>query len=210
MSSFTQQQIESGLLLPIVEEFYTLQGEGYHTGKAAYFIRIGGCDVCCQWCDVKVSWNPDIHPLVDINQIVTNAAAQPAKAVVVTGGEPLLYDLTLLCSELKKQQIATFIETSGSASLSGQWDWICLSPKKNKEPLPEMLAAANELKVVIDRTLDFDWAERFATQVPPHCRLYLQPEWSVYNEIIAPLVDYIMQHPKWNISLQSHKFMHIP
>lgn len=210
MSSFTQQQIESGLLLPIVEEFYTLQGEGYHTGKAAYFIRIGGCDVCCQWCDVKVSWNPDIHPLVDINQIVANAAAQPAKAVVVTGGEPLLYDLNLLCSELKKQQIATFIETSGSAPLSGQWDWICVSPKKNKEPLPEMLAAANELKVVIDRTIDFEWAERFASLVSPSCRLYLQPEWSVYNDIIAPMVDYIMQHPKWNISLQSHKFMHIP
>lgn len=210
MSSFTQQQIESGLLLPIVEEFYTLQGEGYHTGKAAYFIRIGGCDVCCQWCDVKVSWNPDIHPLVNIEQIVENAAAQPAKAVVVTGGEPLLYDLNLLCSELKKHQIATFIETSGSAPLSGTWDWICLSPKKNKEPLPEMLAAANELKVVIDRSMDFAWAERFASLVSPECRLYLQPEWSVYNEIIAPLVDYIMQHPRWNISLQSHKFMHIP
>jgi len=201
---------ESGNALPIVEEFYSLQGEGYHTGKPAYFIRIGGCDVCCSWCDVKVSWDPKIHPTGTIEQIIAKATSYPAKAVVVTGGEPFIYDLTLLCAELKSKGFDTFVETSGSHPITGQWDWICISPKKNKAPLNDSLKHADELKVIIDKKLDFKWAEQNAAKVPESCRLYLQPEWSVYNEIVEDVVEYIKNHPQWNISLQAHKFMHIP
>lgn len=201
---------DSGNELPIVEEFYTLQGEGYHTGKAAYFIRIGGCDVCCSWCDVKVSWNPDIHKIGRVVDIVEKASTFPAKAVVVTGGEPALYNLQPLTDALREKGFQTFIETSGSSPLSGDWDWICLSPKKNKEPLPEFLEHAHELKIVIDKTLDFQWAEKFKQLVSPNCKLYLQPEWSVFDAVTPTIVQYVKDHPEWNISLQSHKFMHIP
>jgi len=200
----------TGLELPIVEEFYTLQGEGFHTGKAAYFIRVGGCDVCCSWCDVKVSWNPDIHALGRVEDIVAKATEYPAKAVVVTGGEPALYNLAPLTDALHAKGFQTFIETSGSSPLTGSWDWICLSPKKNKAPLTEFLCVANELKVVIDNKLDFAWAEMFKSQVSENCKLYLQPEWSVYRAVIPEIVNYIKSHPEWNASLQAHKFMHIP
>lgn len=203
-------EIKEGEALPIVEEFYTLQGEGYHTGKPAYFIRVGGCDVCCSWCDVKVSWNPDIHKIGKVDDIVNLAASYPAQAVVVTGGEPFLYDLNPLTSRLRKKNMHTFVETSGSSPLTGQWDWICLSPKKNKEPLPEFLENAHELKVIIDKEMDFEWAEKFRKLVSPTCKLYLQPEWSVYQDSISEIVEYVKNNPAWNVSLQAHKFMHIP
>jgi len=204
------KQFDSGRLLPLVEEFYTLQGEGYNTGRAAYFIRIGGCDVGCAWCDSKLSWDPMVFPPVPVDDIVARANAFPAKAVVVTGGEPSLYPLNYLCSELKKRNIQTFIETSGAYTLSGQWDWICLSPKRQQPPVDGIHMKADELKVIISERDDITWAEENATLVKTSCQLYLQPEWSRYNEVIPWLVDYVMWNPKWKISLQSHKFMHIP
>lgn len=201
---------EDGSLLPLMEDFYTIQGEGYHTGKAAYFIRLGGCDVGCHWCDVKESWNADHHPLTPIDSIVANAAAYPSKTVVVTGGEPLLYNLDLLTAQLQLKEIKTFIETSGAYPLSGKWDWICLSPKKFKAPRKEVIGAAGELKVIIFNKSDFEWAESYASQVSDSCKLYLQPEWSK-SDIMTPLiVEYVKNHPKWEISLQTHKYLNIP
>ncbi|MDP4226512.1 MAG: 7-carboxy-7-deazaguanine synthase QueE [Bacteroidota bacterium] len=205
-----EELMEKGELLPIVEDFYTIQGEGYHTGKAAYFIRIGGCDVGCSWCDSKVSWNPDVHPLVSTNDVIKRASEYPAKAVVVTGGEPLMYNLDYLCRGLKDKDIQTFIETSGSHPFSGEWDWVCLSPKKQSPPLEEFYSKADELKVIIMNEEDLQWAEENAEKVNHDCLLYLQPEWSHFKTIIPVLVDYVKQHPKWLISLQSHKFMRIP
>jgi len=201
---------DSGKVLPLVEDFYTIQGEGFHSGKPAYFIRIGGCDVCCNWCDVKISWNSKFHPAVDTDEIIRKALQTPAKAVVVTGGEPFIYQLDYLCTELKRNGISTFVETSGSHPHSGIWDWICLSPKKNKPPLEAIFPLANELKVIIEKDLDFSWAEENRKNISPDCKLFLQPEWSVYESIISKVADYVMLHPDWNISLQSHKFMHIP
>ena len=201
---------EDGTLLPLMEEFYTIQGEGYHTGKAAYFIRLGGCDVGCHWCDVKESWDAELHPLTAADTIIENAARHPSKAVVVTGGEPLLYNLDYLTQGLQAAGIKTFIETSGAYPLSGSWDWICLSPKKFKAPLPDVLAAAGELKVIIFNKSDFEWAEKHAALVSPNCRLYLQPEWSKATEMTPLIVDYVMEHPQWEISLQTHKYLNIP
>lgn len=201
---------DDGKTLPLVEDFYTIQGEGFNTGKPAYFIRIGGCDVCCNWCDVKISWNPTIHPAVATDIIIEKATSTPAKAVVVTGGEPFIYNLDYLCSELQKRNIHTFVETSGSHPLSGSWDWICLSPKKQKPPLDDYFSKAHELKVVLEKDLDFEWAEKNRAKVGENCKLFLQPEWSVYESIIGKVVDYVLEHPWWNVSLQSHKFMHIP
>jgi len=206
----TVKQFDDGRMLPLVEEFYTLQGEGYQTGRAAYFIRIGGCDVGCSWCDSKLSWNPEVFPPVRVDEIVERAAGFPAKAVVVTGGEPTLYPLDYLCAELKKREIQTFIETSGAYPLTGQWDWICLSPKRQQPPAEGIHMMADELKVIVSTPADFDWAEENAAKVKATCQLFLQPEWSVYNRIIPDIVDYIMQHPKWRVSLQAHKFMRIP
>ena len=201
---------EDGSFLPLMEEFYTIQGEGYHTGKAAYFIRLGGCDVGCHWCDVKESWDAGLHPLTAADTIIAHAGLHPSKAVVVTGGEPLLYNLDYLTKGLQAAGIKTFIETSGAYPLSGSWDWICLSPKKFKAPLPDVLAAAGELKVIIFNKSDFEWAEKHAALVSPNCRLYLQPEWSKATEMTPLIVDYVMQHPKWEISLQTHKYLNIP
>ncbi len=207
----TQQELLSqGRMLPLMEEFYSLQGEGAQTGKPAWFIRIGGCDVGCRWCDVKESWNADLHPLVSTDEIVNHAACCPAKAVVVTGGEPLQYNMDYLCQQLQSKGIKTFLETSGSEKLSGNWDWICLSPKRNAPPLADISALADELKVIIFDAEDLDWAEKNAALVKPDCKLLLQPEWSQYNKMIHQIVDYILEHPKWTISLQAHKFMHIP
>ena len=210
MKKFDIKIFEDGKKLPLMEEFYTIQGEGYHTGKPAYFIRLGGCDIGCSWCDTKLSWNPELHKLVEVEEIAMKAGTYPAKAVVVTGGEPLIYNLDFLCSELKKFNIKTFIETSGPYKLSGEWDWICLSPKKQNPPLPEIYAKANELKVIILSDNDFQWAEKNAKQVNKSCKLYLQPEWSRYKKIIPSIIEYVKNNPKWNISLQSHKFMNIP
>lgn len=196
--------------LPLVEEFYTLQGEGYHAGKAAYFIRIGGCDIGCSWCDSRFSWNPRIHPLVDTDEIIEHAVNSGAESVVVTGGEPLMWNLDYLCMGLKSKNISTFIETSGAYPLSGEWDWICLSPKRNMPPLDDICPVANELKVIIQTTDDFEWAEKYKLLVSPGCRLYLQPEWSRFEQITPAIVEFVKKNPAWRISLQIHKYMHIP
>ncbi len=202
--------LNEGKLLPLMEEFYTIQGEGFNTGKAAYFIRIGGCDVGCHWCDVKESWDANIHPLTSIEKIITNVLEWKAPSVVVTGGEPLIYNLDALTAELKKKNIETFIETSGAYKLSGNWDWICLSPKKTMTPLPEVYAKANELKVIVFNQHDFKWAEEQAAKVGKDCFLYLQPEWSKHIELIPQIIEYVKNNPKWMISLQTHKYMNIP
>lgn len=199
-----------GTLLPLMEEFYTIQGEGFHSGKAAYFIRLGGCDVGCHWCDVKESWDAELHPLTHADKIVENAEKYPGKAVVVTGGEPLIYNLDYLTSELQKRGIKTFIETSGAYPLSGTWDWICLSPKKFKSPRPDIAPKAGELKVIVFNRSDFLWAEEHAALVSENCKLYLQPEWSKSSEITPLIIDYVMQNPRWEISLQTHKYLNIP
>jgi organic radical activating enzyme len=200
----------AGLLLPLVEEFYSLQGEGFHTGKAAYFIRIGGCDVGCSWCDSRFSWNPDLHPLVETDSIIRNVVNSGTDSVVVTGGEPLMWNLDYLCMSLKKEKIHTFLETSGAYPLSGIWDWICLSPKRNMPPVPEICSSADELKVIIQDISDIEWAEKYRGLVSKNCALFLQPEWSRFEQIIPVIVDYIKKNPLWRVSLQSHKYMHIP
>jgi len=201
---------DDGTLLPLMEEFYTIQGEGYHTGKAAYFIRLGGCDVGCHWCDVKESWDAELHALTPADTIAQNADKFPSKAVVVTGGEPLIYNLDYLTQQLKQKGIKTFVETSGAYPLSGEWDWICLSPKKFKGPTASVSAKADELKVIVFNKSDFEWAEQHAALVSPNCKLYLQPEWSKSKEMTPLIVDYVMNNPRWEISLQTHKYLNIP
>jgi 7-carboxy-7-deazaguanine synthase len=196
--------------LPVMEAFYTLQGEGFHQGRAAYFIRLGGCDVGCFWCDVKESWDAAAHPQLKIEDIVSQASAAPGRLAVITGGEPLMHSLDELTHALHQKGFETNIETSGSSPLSGEWDWICLSPKKFKAPLPEVVGAANELKVVIYNKHDFAWAEKWAVLVNPSCKLYLQPEWSKAAEITPLLVDYIKAHPQWELSVQVHKYINVP
>jgi organic radical activating enzyme len=193
-----------------MEAFYSIQGEGYHQGKAAYFIRLAGCDVGCVWCDVKESWDASAHPHFRVEEIVRQAASHPSRLAVVTGGEPLLHDCTELTTLLRKAGFQTNIETSGSSPISGDWDWICLSPKKFKFPLPEVVPFANELKVVIFNTSDFKWAENYAAQVSPDCKLYLQPEWEKAAVITPLIIDYIKENPKWELSLQIHKYIHVP
>lgn len=201
---------EDGSSLPLMEEFYTIQGEGYNTGKAAYFIRLGGCDVGCHWCDVKESWDATVHPLTAADTIVDNAKIHPGKAVVITGGEPLMYNLDYLTQSLQENGIKTFIETSGAYPLSGKWDWICLSPKKFKSPRPDVTPFADELKVIVFNKSDFKWAEKYAKTVPSTCKLYLQPEWSKHLEVLPLIIDYVKQNPRWEISLQTHKYLNIP
>jgi organic radical activating enzyme len=193
-----------------MEAFYTLQGEGFHTGKAAYFIRLGGCDVGCVWCDVKESWDASKHPHQSVEQIVQDAQQFPGRMVVITGGEPLMHNLDALTAALHHAGFSINIETSGSSPLSGQLDWICVSPKKFKAPLPEVLEKAHELKVVVFNKSDFEWAEKHAAMVPAHCKLYLQPEWDKRNEMTPLIVSYIQQHPQWQLSLQTHKYIGVP
>lgn len=200
-------------MLPVMESFYTLQGEGYHQGKAAYFIRLGGCDVGCVWCDVKDSWDAEKHPKHSIDAIVAKALAetnQHPSIAVITGGEPLMHPLGVLTQALKAAAFQTNIETSGSHPLSGEWDWICLSPKKFKAPLPEILPLAHELKVVIFNKHDFEWAEQYAAQVSPDCKLYLQPEWDKAASVTPLIIDYIKANPQWGLSLQTHKYINVP
>ena len=202
--------LNEGKLLPLMEEFYTIQGEGFNTGKASYFIRIGGCDVGCHWCDVKESWDANLHPLTPTTQIVENVIESKAPAAVVTGGEPLIYNLVELTKLLKEKNIKTYIETSGSYDLSGYWDWICLSPKKTMLPKEENYKAAHELKIIVFNKHDFIFAEEKAAKVSPDCFLYLQPEWSKRNEITPLIVEYVKANPRWMISLQTHKYIDIP
>ncbi|MBB4801327.1 organic radical activating enzyme [Flavobacterium nitrogenifigens] len=204
-----QLEVNKGAMLPLMEEFYTIQGEGAHTGRAAYFIRIGGCDVGCHWCDVKESWNAEIHPPTSIDLIVDNAAKY-ADTVVVTGGEPLSWDMTLLTKRLKEKDLKVHIETSGAFPLSGVWDWICLSPKKNKLPTQTVYDNAHELKVIIYNKHDFIFAEEQAELVNDNAILFLQPEWSKKEEMTPLIVDYVMNNPKWRVSLQTHKYLNIP
>lgn len=193
-----------------MEHFFTLQGEGRYTGHASYFLRLGGCDVGCVWCDVKESWDASKHPLVDVEAMVQQVQESGAKIAVITGGEPLMHDLDQLTRSLQEKEIRTHIETSGAHVMSGQWDWICVSPKKFKSPLQQVLQAAHELKVVIYHKSDFSWAEEHAEKVGKDCLLFLQPEWSKSAEITPMIIDYIKSHPRWILSLQTHKFINIP
>lgn len=193
-----------------MEHFYTIQGEGYHQGRAAYFIRLGGCDVGCVWCDVKDSWDAGKHPLYKVENLLQKVKETPSEIVVVTGGEPLMHDLEELTSELKKAGLKTHIETSGAHPLTGSWDWICLSPKKFKAPLPSIMPLAHELKVVVFNKSDFEWAEKYAALVSSSCKLYLQPEWEKADEMTPLIVDYIKQNPQWELSLQLHKYIRVP
>jgi len=197
-------------VLPVMEHFYTLQGEGRFTGQASYFIRLGGCDVGCVWCDVKESWDASKHPQIPINEIVASVVASGTQIAVITGGEPMMHNLDALTAMLKSKGIRTHVETSGAHPLSGTWDWICLSPKKFKAPLDEMIAAANELKTVIYNKTDFAWAEQYAAKVSKDCLLYLQPEWSKSAEMNPLIIDHVKENPKWILSLQTHKFLDIP
>jgi len=197
-------------MLPLVEEFYSIQGEGYHTGKAAYFIRIGGCDVGCSWCDTKYSWDPSLHPVIPAERIVENVLSHPAAAVVVTGGEPLMVNLDYLTGLLREKGIVTFLETSGAYPLSGQWDWICLSPKQGMPPHPEIFPEAHELKMIITAEEDLAWAVENGAKVAGDCKLYLQPEWSRREAVLPLIIEFAKEHPRWMISLQSHKYMRIP
>lgn len=205
----TMDLVEKGLMLPLMEEFYTIQGEGYHKGTAAYFIRVGGCDVGCHWCDVKESWNAETHPPIAIESIIANAKKY-SDTIVITGGEPLTWDMGPLTEGLKAEGMKTHIETSGAYPLTGNWDWICLSPKKNKLPVGDIYKKADELKVIVYNKHDFVFAEEQAAQVGEDCILYLQPEWSVRDKMVPLIVDYVMQHPKWKVSLQTHKYLNIP
>ena len=196
--------------LPVMEHFYTIQGEGYHQGRAAYFIRLGGCDVGCVWCDVKESWPIENHPKFSINEIVEFVKQSKTKLVVITGGEPLMHNLNELTALLQANHFETNIETSGAHVLSGQWNWICLSPKKFKAPLPEIIPHAHELKIIIFNKSDFEWAEKHAASVSANCKLYLQPEWDKAAEITPAIIEYIKANPKWELSLQIHKYIHVP
>ncbi|MGA2406198.1 MAG: 7-carboxy-7-deazaguanine synthase QueE [Bacteroidales bacterium] len=202
--------LSDGVKLPVVEEFFSLQGEGFHTGKAAYFIRLGGCDVGCSWCDSRFSWNPNLHPMVETHAIIDRVLKSGTDSVVVTGGEPLIWNLDYLCNGLKSNNISTFIETSGAYPLSGTWDWICMSPKRNMPPVSEICKVADELKVIIQDNSDFEWAEKYRGMVSDDCRLYLQPEWSRFETIIPEIVQFIKKNSIWRISVQVHKYMHIP
>lgn len=196
--------------LPVMEHFYTLQGEGYHQGKAAYFIRLGGCDVGCVWCDVKDSWDATKHPVYTIENLKEKVLETPANLVVITGGEPLMHNLDALTASLQLAGLQTNIETSGAHPLSGKWDWICFSPKKFKAPLPQIFPVANELKMVVYNKSDFAWAEKHAALVAPTCKLFLQPEWDKAAEVTPLIIEYIKQNPQWKLSLQIHKYINVP
>jgi 7-carboxy-7-deazaguanine synthase len=197
-------------VLPVMEDFYTIQGEGFYQGHAAYFIRLGGCDVGCVWCDVKESWDATQHPLISISEIVARTKATGTEIAVITGGEPAMYDLTALTQSLREAGIRTNIETSGVYPLTGTWDWVCFSPKKFKAPHTSVFKQANELKVIVYNKTDFEWAEQFAAVVQPQCELFLQPEWSREKEMLPLIIDYVKANPKWKVSLQIHKYMNIP
>ena len=205
-----QIDVDHTVELPVMEEFYTIQGEGFYSGRPAYFIRLAGCDVGCVWCDVKESWDPEIHPLKSIDSLVEHAVDSACRFAVITGGEPAMYDLNALINKLKQNGIETAIETSGCYQLKGEIDWYCFSPKKFKKPCDEAYQRASELKVVIAHLSDLQWAEEHAARVSKNCKLYLQPEWSKRERFLPAIIDYVKEHPQWRISLQTHKFMNIP
>ena len=204
-----ERLVEKGEYLPLMEAFYTIQGEGHHTGKAAYFIRVGGCDVGCHWCDVKESWNSLLHPPTKIQTIISDAE-KFSKTIVITGGEPLTWDMSKLTNGLREKGFQIHIETSGAYPLSGTWDWICLSPKKRMLPKPEIYKHVDELKVIVYNKSDFKFAEGQAALLETDAELYLQPEWSVRDKMMPMIVDYVMANPKWKVSLQTHKYLRIP
>lgn len=205
-----QQLLAEGRLLPVMEMFYSIQGEGYNTGKAAGFVRVGGCDVGCHWCDVKEAWDASLHPLTTLDDIVSTLDSFTSRSVVITGGEPLMYNLEPLTSALKAKGITIFLETSGAYAPSGHFDWICLSPKTNIRPRRDMLLLADELKVIVHEPSDLQWATEQSAFVRDKCLLYLQPEWSRFKQMLPLIVDFVMENPRWMVSLQSHKFMNIP
>jgi len=196
--------------LPLMETFYSIQGEGYHQGKAAYFIRLAGCDVGCTWCDVKESWATDPYPKIKSNKLAEKAALYGSGITIVTGGEPLLYDLNDLTFYLSERGVSSHLETSGTHPLTGNWNWICFSPKKFKAPLPEFFNMADELKIIIVNNSDFEWAKGFADKVRPDCKKYVQPEWSRSNKVLPKIVDFVKQNPEWEVSLQIHKYLNVP
>jgi 7-carboxy-7-deazaguanine synthase len=195
---------------PVMESFYTLQGEGVHSGSAAYFIRLAGCDVGCSWCDVKDSWQTEGYPVLTDDELVDRALDSGTEIVVITGGEPLMYNLDSLTAKLQLVGLRTHIETSGAHPFSGSWDWVCVSPKKFKEPLPEVLGHANELKVIVVNKHDFEWGEKYSELVPEQCTRIFQPEWSKSDKVTPAVIDYIRNSPKWRLSLQTHKYLDIP
>jgi 7-carboxy-7-deazaguanine synthase len=202
--------MKSSITYPIMESFYTVQGEGYNTGKAAYFIRLAGCDVGCVWCDVKDSWDAEGHPRKTVSELVDEVKKSGADKVVITGGEPGMYNLAPITDAFKSELIGTMLETSGAYEITGHWDWICVSPKKFKAPLADSLAKADELKVIVFNKSDFEWAEKHAALVNKKCILFLQPEYSVFDKIISLIVDYVKSNTRWRISLQTHKVIGIP
>jgi len=219
MSSFAPQYAAKGsemqidsrpTTLPLMEAFYTLQGEGFHQGRPAYFIRLGGCDIGCVWCDVKESWDVEAHPKVEVRQIVNDALHHPGRLAVITGGEPLMHDCEYLTTELQLAGFETNLETSGAYPLSGKWNWICVSPKKFKPPLPQVLAQADEFKVVINHKSDLEWMKQFMTFLPEKCKLFLQPEWSRSQAILPLLIEFAKSDPAWRVTLQTHKYLNIP
>ena len=205
-----EQEIQNGKKLPVMEAFYTIQGEGFHQGRAAYFIRLAGCDVGCHWCDVKESWDANEHPVLEVEEIVTEAKEHPVGIVVITGGEPLMYDLSFLTQRLKEEGFQTHIETSGAHPLTGNWDWITFSPKKFKKPIEGFGAYADELKVIVFNQSDFTFAEEHGEQMNYLAKLYLQPEWGREPEVLPLVINYVKEHPQWQVSLQTHKYMNIP
>jgi organic radical activating enzyme len=204
------KEMASVVTLPLMEDFYTIQGEGFYQGSAAYFIRLGGCDVGCVWCDVKESWDASAHPLVSVSEMTRRAKDSGAEIVVITGGEPVMYDLTALTETLKASGLRTHLETSGAYPITGTWDWICFSPKKFKPPHDSVLEKANELKIIIYNRTDFAWGEEFVLKVNSHCQLFLQPEWSKEKEVLPAIIEYVKNNPRWQVSLQVHKYMNIP
>ena len=209
MDKNTQELLQKGEALPVMEAFYTIQGEGFHKGKASYFIRIGGCDVGCHWCDVKESWDADAHPIIPTNKIV-NDSIEHSDTIVVTGGEPLMWDMTPLTNQLRSNNKKVHIETSGAYKLTGTWDWICLSPKKRMNPLDEIYQVADELKVIIYNNDDLKFAENQAEKINSKAHLFLQPEWENREKMMPIMIDYVKNNPKWKISLQTHKYLNIP
>ncbi|MAO72225.1 MAG: 7-carboxy-7-deazaguanine synthase QueE [Flavobacteriales bacterium] len=203
-------ELEEGIVLPLMEAFYTIQGEGFYTGSSAYFLRIGGCDVGCHWCDVKESWDVEKHTTTKVEEMIFPILEYPTDTVVVTGGEPLMWNMSYLTRSLKIKGFKTHLETSGSHKLTGKWDWICLSPKKFQKPMETIKPLANELKIIVKNKSDFKWAEQQRVGVSEKCKLYLQPEWSNKEDMIPLIIDYVMLNPEWQISLQTHKYLHIP
>lgn len=204
------KEINTEIELPVMEQFYTIQGEGFYSGRAAYFIRLAGCDVGCVWCDVKESWDVDDHPIEKIDNLVLQTVESGTDFCVITGGEPTIYDLSFLVSSLQEKKVAVAIETSGVHEIKGNIDWICFSPKKFKKPVESIYSIANELKIIINHPSDFQWAEMHAEKVKKDCQLFLQPEWSKQERFLPEIIEYVKKNPKWKISLQTHKFMNIP